>query len=126
MARGMHPGTVMPVVFIVVAFPIILLAAVFSIMGLELSGAAAVSIVLLVMVLGVVFVSLAMTMRRQHPSQDGGDRRLSEDRFAPVEIDLDLDRQAVPLEVMDEITRPYGAIARWTDDGAPADAREPL
>ena len=114
----------MPVVFIVVTFPVILLASVLSIMGLDLSGAAAVSMVLLVVVLGVIFVSLAMTMRRQHPSQDGGDRRLSEDRFAPLENDLD--RQAVPLEVFDEITTPYGAIARWTDDGAPAGAREPL
>ena len=114
----------MPVVFIVVTFPVILLASIFSIMGLELSGAAAVSMVLLVMVLGVVFVSLAMTMYRQHPSQAGGDRRVSEDRFAPLENDLD--RQAVPVEVHDEITTPYGAIARWTDDGAPGDAREPL
>lgn len=114
----------MPVVFIVVTFPAILLASILSIMGLELSGAAAVSMVLLVMVLGVVFVSLAMTMRRQHPSQDGGDRRVSEDRFAPLENDLD--RQAVPVEVHDEITTPYGAIGRWTDDGAPADARDPL
>jgi hypothetical protein len=112
----------MPVVFIVVAFPTILLAAVFSIMGLDLAGAAAVSIILLVMVLGVVFVSLAMTMYRQHPSQDGGDRRLSEDRFAPLENDLD--RQAVPVEIANEINTPYGAIGRWTDDGAPADARE--
>lgn len=47
--------------------------------------------IIVALVLGVVFVSLAKAMRRQQ----------------------------------DEITTPYGAIGRGTDDGAPADLREP-
>ncbi len=114
----------MPGVFILVTFPTMLLGAVLVIMGLELTGVAAVSMVLLVILVGVVFVSLAMSMRRQHPSRDGGDRTVSEDRSAPVEAEPD--REAIPEEIEDVDTARYGDLTRWTDDGGPRSPVEPV
>lgn len=114
----------MPSVFVLATFPTMLIASLLIILSLDLSGAAAVSVVLLVAVLGVVFISTVMSMRRQHPSQDGGDRRMSEDRFAPVETELDRE-EAVPEPIAEQTTARYGAVEPWIDDGAPASSATP-
>lgn len=115
----------MPGVFVLVMFPSMLLGAVLVSLGLDLSGGAAVSMALLVMLVGVVFVSLAMAMRRQHPSHQGGDRRLSQDDFARLRDALE--RQAVPEEISDQETGRFGDLDRWRDDGGyrspPAESR---
>lgn len=106
----------MPGVFVLVMFPTLLLGALLVILSLGLTGAAAVSMVLLLALLGVVFVSLAVAMLRQHPSHDGGDRRRSEDGFAAVEKSLD--DEAVPEEIGDDDDDVRdGRLDRWDDDG---------
>jgi hypothetical protein len=118
------PGDGMPGVFILVTFPTLLLGAILIIQSLALSGAAAVSVVLLIALVGVVFVSLVVTMLHQHPSQDGGDRRQSEDRMSRVEDSLELD--AIPAVIVDADDVRADQVDRWDDDGGwhrPADPR---
>ena len=108
----------MPGVFVLIMFPTFLLGAVVISLGLDVSGGAAIAMGLFVTFLGVAFVSLAMAMRRQHPSQDGGDRRLSEDRFPPIDDD-DPEVVALPGEIHEVESGRVRALARWSDDGAP-------
>jgi len=108
----------MPGAFVLIMFPTFLLGAVIISLGLDVSGGAAIAMGLFVAFLGVAFVSLAMAMRRQHPSQDGGNRRLAEDRFPPPDHD-DLEVDAVPEMIHEEDSGRVRALARWSDDGAP-------
>lgn|SRR5688572_26275786 len=105
----------MPGVFILVTFPALLLATVFVILGFGVTGGAAIAMGLLAALVGVVFVSLVVTMLHQHPSQDGGDPRVSEDRFAPLEESLE--RGAIPELVLDDDDVRRGSLDRWNDDG---------
>jgi hypothetical protein len=84
------------------------------IVGLELSGGAALAMLGFVLTVGAVFISLVRAMRRQQPSLDGGDLRAAEDHYDPEE--------AIPLEIDDERVR-RDDLERWSNDGAPAQPR---
>jgi hypothetical protein len=113
----------MPGVFILVTFPALLLATVFVILSFGVTGGAAIAMVLLAALVGVVFVSLVVTMLHQHPSQDGGDPLNWEDRFAPVEESLE--QGAVPELVADDDRVRRGSLDRWNDDGGQRSVGDP-
>jgi hypothetical protein len=77
---------------------------------------AAFILVMVVMLLGALFLSLAVSMRRQRASPGGGGRRLSDDSFA--RLDAALEDEAVPEAISDdEVTDRLRGLERWTDDG---------
>ena len=108
----------MPGAFVLIMFPTFLLGAVLISLGLDLSGGAAIAMTLCVAFVGVAFVSLALSMRRQHPSHGGGDSRLSVDPVPPLDDDV-VDFDAVPEEIHEEETGRLRDLERWSDDGAP-------
>jgi hypothetical protein len=108
----------MPGAFVIFLFPTFLLGSILVSLGLDVSGGAAIAMVLFVTFVGVAFVSLALSMRRQHPSHDAGDQRLLEDRFPPLDDDV-LDLHAVPVEIHEQDTGRFRDLERWADDGAP-------
>lgn len=114
----------MPGVFILITFPALLLATVFVILSFGVTGGAAIAMTLLALLVAVVFVSLVVTMLHQHPSQDGGDPRASEDRFTPLEDPLE--GEAIPQLVVDDddgVRR--RSFDRWNDDGGQRPAGNP-
>ena len=108
----------MPGAFVLIMFPTFLLGAVLISLGLDLSGGAAIAMALFVAFVGVAFVSLALSMRRQHPSHGGGDSRLSEHGLLPLD-DEDVYLGAVPEHIRDLDTGNPRDLERWSDDGAP-------
>ena len=104
-------------VFILILYPAVLLGSIMVIVGLELSGGAALAMLGFVLTVGAVFISLVRAMRRQQPSLDGGDLRAAEDHYEPIDAE-----DAIPLEIDDERVR-RDDLERWSNDGAPAQPR---
>ena len=115
----------MPIAIILTIMPAALLGTVMVLMVPGDDRVTAMAMGVGVVLIGILFIAIMVTMRTQHPSQDGGDSHLPQDR-SPTDADAeadDFDDAETPTtwlssaEKKDDEDRPD--LGRWSDDGAP-------
>ena len=118
----------MPIALILTIMPAALLGTVMVLMVPDDDRVTAMAMGVGVVFIGILFIAIIVAMRRQHPSQAGGDSHLPQDR-SPA----DPDRQDDDLDAFDDAVTPTTwlttaeeqrddgrpDLGRWSDDGAP-------
>ena len=118
----------MPIAIILTIMPAALLGTVMVLMTPGESRATTIAMGVAVALTGILFVGIIASMRRQHPSQAGGDSHLPQDRSPDPDADDADDADDAFDDAVTPVAWPADTrttaddrpeLGRWTDDGAP-------
>lgn len=109
---------------ILTILPIMLIVTVLFLISGHLDPGAAVGLAALLGLVGIVFVALLRSARRQQPSRAHGDRNRSEDPSEEEEDERERAKSAVRLgeevrasEAARDVRRAEDAMSRWDNEG---------